>query len=65
MNMRDVKRFIKKQGWTASIQVRGSHKKKYIYAKKQVDKKGYSRYICTETKLTDMTEEQITAKLTL
>jgi hypothetical protein len=65
MTEEDARGVFKRHRWFFSIQERRGRGKRFIYAKKCVDGHVISRYIIAESKLADMTEEKILARLVI
>jgi hypothetical protein len=63
MNPEEARAIMKTHRWT--YQERKPRKKaKYVYAKRQQGKTFIERYICPLSRLGELTEEQLIAKLT-
>jgi len=65
MSIDDLRELLKRHRWTVNIQTRPGQGKRFIYAKKRIAGRMKTRYIVAESKLPNMTEAQILAKLVM
>lgn len=68
MEKQTLEAFLKTQGWYLSLIERRNAGKRYAYAKRRASKEtglqSQSRYLCPESRLEALTEEEIVARLT-
>ena len=60
----EAKAIMRAHKWTYHIRSRRSLGKQYIYAQRRVGNKRLERYICPLSRLGELTEEKLVAKLT-
>jgi hypothetical protein len=60
----EARTIIKAQGWSYHVRSRRGRGKKYLYVERMQHRKKTERYICPLSKLGDLTEQELLAKLT-
>ena len=64
MTLEEIREYLRRKNWTLQIQVRRGRGKKFLYAKRKVrGMKMITRYIGAESKIAEMTEDEIRSKL--
>jgi hypothetical protein len=63
MTEEEARSLMRKQGWTYQERIRHKSHIKYVYAKRWREGTTTERYICRLSRLGDLTEQELLAKL--
>jgi len=63
MTEEEARNLIRQQGWTYQERVRHKSRIKYVYAKRWQEGTTTERYICRLSRLGELTEQELLAKL--
>ncbi len=63
MTEKEARGLMRKRGWTYQERVRHKSHIKYVYAKRWREGTTIERYICRLSRLEDLTEQELLAKL--
>lgn len=59
----EVKQLLKAHGWLLSLQVRRGQGKRFVYAKRRQGLKIVSRYIASESRLAEITPDDVLRRI--